>query len=425
MRKILLATTALVGFAVAGAAQAATSPLTVTVGGDVDVMAGAFHEGKVATQGVSENNDDFNTLYDLNFAVNGKTGNGIEYGGNLSLDNNPDISNLFMGESNQISVTEANVFLSGAFGKLVLGDSHGATDLAIAAPTVGEGQVTGSYIDFLDTFTFAKNLVVGIDGTDHSTNITYFTPKVGNDTQKVQAGVTFAPNFYNYGSSSVEVANNQTQLTAVSDVLSPYRNVVKGAIDYTGSFKPVTVGVSADVITGSTKDITQATATGTSASGYLPIVYNPLWLAYAPAGEVQDFTAWGVGAQVAAEGFTFGATYNDLGSYDTVVGQGRDQRTVTAGLKYEFGKAAVAASYEFGEGYDNDLAFASSSIKDNSNYVAALNSYSLGGAYTWAPGLTTNVDGVLFDQRLATSGTTPASVRNDGYVLLVSQKLAF
>ena len=48
MRKILLATTALVGFAVAGAAQAAapasTSPINVTVGGSVDFLAGAFHE---------------------------------------------------------------------------------------------------------------------------------------------------------------------------------------------------------------------------------------------------------------------------------------------------------------------------------------------------------------------------------------------
>jgi hypothetical protein len=55
----------------------------------------------------------------------------------------------------------------------------------------------------------------------------------------------------------------------------------------------------------------------------------------------------------------------------------------------------------------------------NYNYVKDFDSYGLGGTYTWAPGLTTNLDGVMFDQEMETG------VKNDGYVLLVSQKLAF
>ena len=84
MRKILLATTALVGFAVAGAAQAATAPLNVTVGGDVNFIAGTSHESKDATKGISLDraNLDFETLYSLNFGITGKAASGIEYGGN-------------------------------------------------------------------------------------------------------------------------------------------------------------------------------------------------------------------------------------------------------------------------------------------------------------------------------------------------------
>jgi len=106
MRKILLASTALVGFAVAGAAQAATAPLTVTIGGDVDAVAGAFHESKASTYDgqttAKRAGDDFETLYSLNFGVAGKTGNGVEYGGHLVLDNNPDISNAFTGAGKEI-----------------------------------------------------------------------------------------------------------------------------------------------------------------------------------------------------------------------------------------------------------------------------------------------------------------------------------
>jgi hypothetical protein len=415
MRKILLATTALVGFAVAGAAQAATSPLTVTVGGDVDFVAGAFHSSEASAPRTDSSNGSFETLYDLNFGVAGKAGNGLEYGGTLSLNNNPDISNYFRGNSNGIEVTTADLFLSGAFGKVQLGDSQGATDLAVGTPTVGEGQVNGRYIDFLNTLTFAKTFVTGIDGTDHSTNITYYTPKVGNDTNKVQAGVTFAPNFYNYGSNSVQFENNNGlsrtiggttyTYTGGTDQLSPYKDVIKGALNYTGTFKPVTLGVSGTIISGT------ADASGS----------NLGWLATAPGGKDRDFTAYGIGATAAAEGFTLGGNYTDLGNYDTVGAQNKDQQQYGAGLKYEFSKVAVGVSYLGGEGYDNTLLLpvGKTGAGSSYNYVKDFDSYGLGGAYTWAPGLTTNADAVLFDQK------TESDVKNDGYVLLISQKLAF
>ena len=402
MRKILLATTALVGFAVAGAAQAATSPLNVTIGGSVDALAGQFHESKASAQaavpGSVRNSHDFETIYALNFGVTGKAGNGLEYGGNLTLDNAPDIADSFTGSGNTIAVTTADIFLSGAFGKVQLGDSHGATDLALTAPVVGEGQVYGRYIDFLNTATFAKNLVVGVDSTDHSTNITYFTPKVGNDTNKVQAAVSFVPQFYNYGSNVTQVQNVVTT-TGASNSLSPYKDVIKGAVAYTGSFKPVTVGASVQAITGSSDSLSAGQS----------------WIAQAAHGhKVRDFTSVGAAVQASAEGFTLGGSYTDLGHYNTIATQTKDQDQYSAALKYEFSKVAVGVSYLGGEGYSNTLMGAG-----GTSYVKDFNSYGVGGAYTWAPGLTTNLDGVLFDQK------TEGNVKNDGYVLLVSQKLAF
>ena len=389
MRKILLATTALIGFAAAGAAQAAPAPLTVTVGGGVDFLAGAFHSSRAAGA-TNPSSGDFETLYSLDFGIAGKSASGVEYGGALALDNYPDINNLFAGNGNNVAVRTADIFMSGAFGKVQLGDARGATDLIVATPSVGEGQVSGRYIDFLDSETYSKSFIVGVDGTDHGTNVTYYTPKVGNDKNKVQLGVTFTPNFYDYGSTVV-----LAEKTAPTVGNSPYKNVVKGALAYAGAAGDVKLDASAHIISG-VSDVIGAN------------------------GKVRDFTAWGVGAKAALRGFTFGGTYVDMGHYATNIGQRKDQQQYGAGVTYDFCcKLAMGVSYLGGSAYDNMLSLPIAATGLNRNYVKDFNSYGVGGAYIWAPGLTTNVDGVLFSQK------ADVTSKNDGYVLLVSQKLAF
>jgi hypothetical protein len=187
-------------------------------------------------------------------------------------------------------------------------------------------------------------------------------------------------------------------------VLSPYHDVVKGALAYEGKIAPVAVKASADILNGSTSG---APATA--------------WMIGAPAGNVQDFTAWGLGAQAALDGFTLGGSYHDQGRYDTVVGQNKSQDQFAAALKYDFSKASVGVSYLGGEGYSNhqtNIKTGATSV-GATNYIKDYSSYGAGGSYTWAPGLTSSLDGVYFNQKSDTS------VENKGYVLLVSQKLAF
>jgi hypothetical protein len=410
MRKILLATTALVGIVISGGAQAASSPITVNVGGSVDFLAASFAESnRGQTVGINSANHDFESLYDLNFSVLGKTGNGIQYGGNASLSNGPDISNAFNGNSDNPYFNTGYVWMSGAFGKVQLGDSHGATDLAVTAPVVGEGQVMGHYIDFLDTMVFAKNMPLGIDSTDHSTNITYYTPKVGNDNNKVQLGVSYIPQFYNYGGSAVDYNTGHNSAGAFGNTYSPYHDVVKGALAYTGNIAPVALSASAHIITGSTNYIAPA-----------PSLTNATWVWNAPAGTAQNFTAWGLGAQGALDGFTLGGSYLDEGHYNTVIGQNKAQDQFTAGLKYEFNKVGVGVSYLGGKGYANTLSTTGATTSNAAaNYIKDFTSYGAGGSYSWAPGLTSNLDGVYFDQK------SDVGIENEGYVLLVSQKLAF
>lgn len=402
MRKILLATTALVGVAFAGVANAAqSSPISLNVGGYTDFIAGQYSESQ-GTNTTPYTSRDFETEYKINFDAMGKASNGIQYGANLGLWNGPEVTNLWQGGGATTELNSAYVWLSGAFGKAMFGDEHGASDLFVYAPTVGEGQIDGRYMDFVDPFKLARFQASGIDNTEHSTKITYYTPKVGNDMNKVQLGVSYTPNMYDYGQNVVKY--NATSATT-NGATSPYQDVVQGAAEYTGNFHPVNVVASAIITTGS------AGANGTT---------TPTLYANAPSASFQDFTSWGLGTQVGFNGFTLGGSYVDEGRYGTVHGQNKAQDVWSLGGKYEFDKVGVAINYLSGEGYDNLLTGGTTTNTTQANYVSTFDAYGFGATYTWFPGFTSSFDGVFFDQGVANQPDN-----NDGYVFLVSQKLAF
>lgn len=429
MRKLLLATTALVGsVALAGAANAApapTSPITLNVGGYVDFVAGFFHEAQgtmTPTAGVDlERTDrDFESEFKINFDAMGKAANGMQYGANISLWNGPEATNLWQGGNNGVTLASAYVWMSGAFGKVLLGDAHGATDLFVYAPTVGAGQIDGRYMDFVSPLTLARFYASGIDNTEHSTGITYYTPKVGNDNHKVQMGITYEPNMYDYGSNVIKFDLASANF-GNDRVVSPYQDVVKVAGAYTGNFNPVNFAFSAQLLTGSSSGGDLNTFTlGSSAPA--------LVAATAQGGKAMDFVAWGLGTQVGFAGFTLGGSYNNMGHYMATHGQNKTQEVWTLGGKYEFDKVAVGASWLNGNGYNNLFATAANGGAGGApaqnvtqtNYVSSYNAYSAGASYTWFPGLTSAVDGTLFSQDVRDQRD-----HNDGYVFLISQKMTF
>ena len=194
MLKVLLSLTALVGVAIAGAAYAGpgpVSPITLNVGGYNDFAAGIFHESQGVFGGTAKtNNHDFEDEFKINFDAMGKASNGMEYGANISLWNGPEVGNSWTGGANTVELNSAYVWMSGMFGKLLLGDEHGASDLFVYAPTVGEGQIDGRYMDFVSPFKLARFQASGVDNTEHSTKVTYYTPKVGNEENKLQFGIS-------------------------------------------------------------------------------------------------------------------------------------------------------------------------------------------------------------------------------------------
>lgn len=385
MRKLLLATSAIVGVAFSGAANAAgTSPISLNVGGYTDFVAGFYHQSDAAT-GVKSVGHDFESEFKLLVDAMGKASNGVEYGATVALTNASEGSNYWADGTDAVKVDDAYVWLSGAFGKVLLGDAQGASDLAVYAPTVGEGQFDGRYRDFVTSTTLAYIQATGTDNTEGSTKITYYTPKVGNEAHKVQLGVSYAPSLNNEGQSVVQAQTG-----------AAYRDVVKSALQYTGKFSPVAVSASFTMDSGSGNNGVSVTNNSTTTA----------------TGNFKDFTTWGLGAQAAYAGFTVGASYVDMGSYGALTGQNKDQDVYTVGGKYEFDKVGVALSYLTGEGYANYLTGAN-------KYVESQDVYSAGATYTWFPGMSSNADLVFFNQEVTRAQD------NDGYVFLLSQKLAF
>lgn len=370
MRKILLATTALVAFA--GAAHAAEAPIQVTLGGSVDFRAAMFQESE-KTSGGARREADFQTEYVFDIAADGKAAGGIEYGAKISLGNAEDFGADTAGADTDVRAQEAYVYMSGAWGKVIMGDESGASDLFVYAPTVGEGQIDGSYMNFTDPATLAAFQPAYLDLTEDNTKVTYYTPKVGNADHKVQLGVSYTP-------------NPEQGIAVVKRDTNAYRNQVEAAIQYTGNFDNVNVVLTPMMATGDGQGSTVA-------------------------NDTRDYTLWGIGGQAAYAGFTLGASYVDADDMNTRDGENKDQDSFSVGLKYEFDKVAMAVNYMNGQGYMYNGASA---------YVDDFSALGFGATYTWFPGLTTALDAVFFDE-----SRDAQAFDNKGHVLMLSQKMTF
>lgn len=380
MRKILLATTALVGVALSGAAQAAESPIAVNVGGYVDFRAAQFNEA--ATNDAIERHSDFENVFQVNIEATGKANNGVEYGAKVGLWNGVDDVTT----AGDVKEHDAYVWLSGNFGKVVFGDTTSATtDMFVFAPTVGEGQIDGVYDHFTSTKLFGALVPSYLDDDENGTKINYYTPKVGSADHKVQLGLSYEPNYAEKG-----------EVATISNVGAPdYHDVMGAALQYTGKFGGVSAVVSGVMNMGTDNGNGQT-------DGY------------------RDFTTYGAGAQVSYAGFTVGGSYVDAGRVATTAAQTKAQDVWTMGVKYEAGKVAVAANVMDGRGYNND-GFGAAATTYGANYVRDLQELGLGATYTWFPGLTTAADVVFFQQKVQNN----AIPDNGGSVVMLSQKLAF
>jgi len=394
MRKLLLATTALAGAALCGAAEA---NMEVTVGGYNDFRAGFTGQDLSAGAGIARRTNDFQNEFQLEVEAKNKTSNGLEYGAVATLWNGAQFGGVQ--QNNNVNFHQAYGYVNGSWGQVRAGDEHGASDFAVHAPMTYDfgAQVDGNYTEFLrgqDVFAIAPSF---INDDENSTKISYLTPKLGMGAHKVQLGVSYAPNFYDQGETT----------TFTSAGAGPaYRNVVKVGGQYNGSFMDkVNASLGFVVQTG------EGTGRGVGAT----------------TAAVRDFTSWDVGAQLGYAGFTVGGNYTDAGRFATATGQDSDQHVWSVGATYKFDRASVGGSYLQGQGYNNAGAVAGSTgfatiapALATDNRVDDYSVWGIGAGYSLFEGMTTSVDTAFFKQE------RPAGVGNsEGHVVILSNRVAF
>ncbi len=399
MRKLLLATTALAGAALCGAAEA---NMEVTVGGYNDFRAGFTGQDLSAGAGIARRTNDFQNEFQLEVEAKNKTSNGLEYGAVATLWNGGQFGGMQGG--NAVRFHQTYGYVNGSWGQVRAGDEHGASDFQVHAPMTYDfgAQVDGNYTEFLrvqDVFAIAPSF---IDDDENSSKISYLTPKLGVGAHKVQLGVSYAPNFYGQG-------DRYTAIDTVATNGSTYKNVVKVGGQYNGSFMDK-VNASLGFVVQTAESTNAALAT--------------------TAATARDFTSWDVGAQLGYAGFTVGGNYTDAGRFNTTAAQNADQHVWSVGATYKFDRASVGGSYLQGRGYNNAGAVAGSTGFNNAavaggtakdvNYVDDYTVWGLGAGYSLFEGMTTSVDTAFFKQE------RPSGAGNsEGHVVILSNRVAF
>ncbi len=408
MRKLLLATTALAGAALfAGAAQA---DIEVTVGGYNDFRAGFFGQSLSAGPGVARRHVDFENEFQLEVEAKAKTNSGVEYGAVANLWNGADYTNATTGGSvqggNSVRFHQAYGYVNGVWGQVRAGDEHGVSDFAVETPMTYDfgAQVDGYYTEFVDATSVFAIAPSFIDDDENSTKVSYLTPKFGWQGHSFQAGVSYAPNFYDQG-QSVNFFN-------AGKAASNYKDLVKIGGRYEGKFMDKVSALAGFVV--NTADGSNLAAPGLTAAG---------------SQSSRSFTSWELGAQLGYAGFTLGGGYTDAGSYNTTGAQNNDQYVWNVGLGYKFDRASIAGSYLRGAGYNNSGFGGSTLAATNTagpvpaafqNYVSDYSAWGIGAGYSLFDGMTTSIDAVFFDQN------RPAGVGDtDGHVVILSNRVAF
>lgn len=322
MKKILLATTMLAGTAGFAAAEVAVSGYAEIGIIKSDTAALGFVGGDTGS-----NNAQFHQDVEVTFTMSGETDGGLSFGAAIDLDET-DVTN---GDADGTTV-----FVSGAFGRLTMGDTDGAFDWAVA----DSGALTSM-------------------GDDHTTHLYYFSAN-GFDGSHDNQVVRYEYSFGDFGVAvSLEQAGDNATGTLADD------NVGIGAtysVDMGGTALRFGLGyqrgsdqaVAAGPYTNG--DVIGASVSAEFAGGFSGVLsyastdYDALDVNGAASGLV-DFDHTGLGLT-----YTTGALsiHGNVGFYDPAVGA--SDETYGLAVNYDLGGGAVVMA-----GYGSDVGTAGDS----------------------------------------------------------------
>lgn len=383
MKKLLLVTTALAGVALMSAPASAAVKLDL----------GGYFRG----YGVWADNDEAVSMHEFDLRRNTE----VHVSGETTLDNGLTVGFHTEQELGGATMTdEAYAYFSGGWGRFNVGSEDGAAYLLQVGAPSADSNVDGlrTYVQALApaaaVFGAAGATVLGLNQTstidyDHISDTTdahnterlsYMTPKFNG----FQAGVSFAP-------TQGQQAGGSAIFPLTSDItVGQYDNIWEAGARWDGEYQGFGISAGAGYSDSSLEARTALAAAIADNANLLiaPVVNDGL-------------TQWNAGLNLAFSGFSLGGSYlraetSMLDNIDSLDGAGGvasqvsmdiEQETWVIGAAYDNGPWHVGTSY-LNQNISRDASGAVAADGEVSAVDAETQRYTIGGGYTFGPGMT-------------------------------------
>ncbi|PKR54656.1 porin [Thalassospira marina] len=309
MKKILIATSALVAVAVAGQAQA-SEKIKLSVGGYMEQWAG------VASQDDAfDNINAFQSDTEVYFSGSTTLDNGIEVGAMIQLE----------GETSGDQIDEQYLYVNGSFGQFRMGEGDGAAAaMGITAPAVGPVGVNDG--DLSNWVSVTMPDTVWDAGDDPK--VTYYTPVMGG----FRVGVSYTDS----SDAKNDGPGNDTGQNTTGGM-----PVVSLGVEYNGDFDGVSLGLSA---VGEHQGDGEWYSFGTSVGfgnftvgGSYGVKTEGHGLNENAADRADDTTGFDIGVAYKLDAASISLSYANGDIVSNAAGDGSDIDTVDLGLAYALG----------------------------------------------------------------------------------------
>ena len=322
MKKILVASSALVAVGFAGAAQA-SEPISLSVGGYMEQWAGFADQDVYGSDGRPSA---FQSDTEVHFSGSTTLDNGIEVGAKIELEGeNSEAQNTAAnGATGKTNIDEQYIYINGGFGQVKIGQEDGVqTDMLTIAPSTG--PVNAQDGDLGNWVSIEGTVTANIYGYSDAHKVTYYTPVLSG----FRAGVSFTDD---------DNAEND------DDSADGDQRYALGA-EYAGDFDAVSVKVSGMV-----------------------------------EGDSDDGRNYHVGANVGFGAFTVGGSYGEANDEYNGGKNATNQETYgyDFGVGYAMDAATVTLTYFHGEDENG-----SATDEDTLDHLHLGLSYTLGAGVTW------------------------------------------
>jgi outer membrane protein OmpU len=399
MKKVLIASTALVAAGLMTTGASASEKIKLELGGYSKWwVVGAWQDGSYesATNNNTAGQGSANS-------VDIKGDNEIFFGGSTKLDNGMEVGisiELEAGGGTETStaagdiIDKSFVYLSGGFGKVILGsESNGTVLLHVMAPDAAanmgsDGILTGNK-GIARPANLSSQVTTEIDTDAESEKITYVSPTFYGLT----VGATYVPNVTEDNANVFASTNSGN--TATNNGAAEIYGI--GAL-YVNTFGNVGVKVSGG------------------------------WVTYDVAATTGRSQEWSAGTQLSYAGFTVGGSYRDIQQNQagntnnlTIASATTDSSGYVwdAGIQYASGPYAVSAIY-FKSVAEGTIGSAAGQGEDVVEVYQVSGKYSLGAGVD----VLASVGHVEYDDETAKTATADAN-HNKGWAVMTGMSLAF